>query len=144
VQDEVFLDTAYAIALSAMGDQYHDRAMELRSQMKVAGTRLVTTQAVLLEIGNALSKRRYRDAAIRLVASLLTDTGVEVLPLKADLFARAFRLYYDRADKEWGLTDCVSFVVMADRGIREALTADEHFQQAGFLPLLRERHGEQV
>jgi hypothetical protein len=62
---------------------------------------------------------------------------VEVLPLEAELFVRAFRLYSDRADKEWGLTDCVSFVVMTDRGIREALTADEHFEQAGFLPLLR-------
>ena len=139
MQVEVFLDAAYAIALSATSDQYHARAMELRSQMKIEGTRLVTTQGVVLEVGNALSKLRYRDAAIRLVASLLTDPNVEVLPLEAELFARAFRLYSDRADKEWGLTDCVSFVVMADRGIREALTADEHFQQAGFLPLLREK-----
>jgi uncharacterized protein len=136
VQVEVFLDAAYAIALSATSDQYHGRAMELRSRMKTDGTRLVTTQAVVLEVGNALSKLRYRDAAIRLVASLLTDPNVEVLPLEAELFVRAFRLYSDRADKEWGLTDCVSFVVMTDRGIREALTADEHFQQAGFLPLL--------
>jgi predicted nucleic acid-binding protein len=53
------------------------------------------------------------------------------------MLTRAFQLFSDRADKEWGLTDCVSFVVMADRGTREALTADEHFQQAGFVPLLR-------
>lgn len=139
MQAEVFLDAAYAIALSAASDQYHGRAMELRSQLQTEGTRLVTTQGVVLEIGNALSKLRYRDAAIRLVAALLTDPNVEVLALEADLFVRAFRLYSDRADKEWGLTDCVSFVVMADRGIREALTADEYFQQAGFLPLLWER-----
>jgi uncharacterized protein len=137
VQAEVFLDAAYAIALSAASDQYHDRAIELCSQMKTEGTRLVTTQGVVLEVGNALSKLRYRDAAIRLIAALLADPSVEVLSLEAELFARAFRLYSDRADKEWGLTDCVSFMVMADRGIREALTADEHFQQAGFLPLLR-------
>ncbi len=137
MQAEVFLDAAYTIALSAANDQYHDRARDLRARMKIEGTRLVTTQAVVLEVGNALSKRRYRDAAIRLVASLFTDRKVEVLPLEVELFARAFGLYSDRADKEWGLTDCVSFVVMADRGIREALTADEHFQQAGFLALLR-------
>jgi hypothetical protein len=137
VQAEVFLDAAYAIALSAPSDQHHDRAMELRTRMKIEGTRLVTTQGVVLEVGNALSKQRYRAAAIRLVAALLTDPNVEVLPLEAELFARAFQLYSDRTDKEWGLTDCVSFVVMTDRGIREALTADEHFQQAGFLPLLR-------
>jgi uncharacterized protein len=139
VQAEVFLDAAYAIALSATSDQYHDRAMELCSQLRVEGTRLVTTQGVVLEVGNALSKLRYRDAAIRLVASLLTDRNVEVLPLEAELFAKAFQLYSDRTDKEWGLTDCISFVVMSDRGIQEALTADEHFQQAGFLTLLRER-----
>ncbi len=139
MQVELFLDAAYAIALSATSDQYHDRAMELRSRMKIEGTRLVTTQGVVLEIGNALSKLRYRDSATRLIAALLADPKVEVLALESGLFGRAFRLYAERADKEWGLTDCVSFVVMKDRGIREALTADEHFQQAGFLPLLRER-----
>jgi uncharacterized protein len=137
VQAEVFLDAAYAIALSAASDQYHARAVELRSQMKREGTRLVTTQGVVLEIGNALSKLRYRSAAIRLVASLAADPNVDILAIDAELSARAFLLYSDRPDKEWGLTDCASFVVMAERGLREALTADEHFQQAGFLPLLR-------
>lgn len=138
MQAEVFLDAAYAIALSAPSDQHHVRAVELRSQMMREGTRLITTQAVVLEIGNALSKRRHRDAAVRLVVSLMRDRSVEVIPLDAGLFARALQLYSDRMDKEWGLTDCASFIVMADRGIREALTADEHFQQAGFLSLLRD------
>jgi predicted nucleic acid-binding protein len=61
-----------------------------------------------------------------------------IVPLSEDLYARAFRLYRERADKEWGLTDCVSFVVMQDRKISEALTTDEHFQQAGFCALLLE------
>jgi predicted nucleic acid-binding protein len=137
VQAEVFLDAAYAIALSSPSDQYHDRAMEMRVRMKIEKTRLVTTQGVVLEIGNALSKQRYRDAAIRLVSSLFTDPNVEVVLLSPELFIRAFQLYTDRTDKEWGLTDCVSFVVMADRAILEALTADEHFQQAGFLSMLQ-------
>jgi predicted nucleic acid-binding protein len=63
---------------------------------------------------------------------------VEIVPLSAPLLQRAVTLYAERPDKEWGLTDCTSFIVMEERGIRDALTADEHFRQAGFRPLLRE------
>jgi uncharacterized protein len=137
VKAEVFLDAGYAIALSAPRDPYHDRAMELRSQIKVEGTRLVTTLGVVLEVGNALSKRRHRAGGIRILASLQADRRVEILPLLPELLSRAFQLFAARPDKEWGLNDCVSFVVMSDRRIVEALTADEHFRQAGFRPLLR-------
>ncbi len=61
-----------------------------------------------------------------------------MVPLSEDLYARAVALYGSRPDKEWGLIDCASFVVMTDRGLSKALTADEHFQQAGFRALLRE------
>ena len=90
------------------------------------------------EIGNALAKQRYRDAASQLLEALESDPQVEIVPLAEQLYARALQLYRERPDKEWGLTDCVSFVVMQDRGITEALTADEHFQQTGFRVLLRE------
>jgi uncharacterized protein len=137
VGHEVFLDSAYAIALSAPSDRLHRRAIELAGELESARTRVVTTQAVLLEIGNALSKQRYRAAAVRLLRSLECDPNVEVIPLTAELHARAFSLFRERTDKEWGLTDCISFIVMQDRGIRESLTADDHFQQAGFQALLR-------
>jgi len=137
VQVEVFLDTAYAVALSAPNDQFHDRAALLAVQLEAEKPRLVTTEAVVLEIGNALSKQRYRAAAVRLIASLLADANVEIVPLSAELCVRAFQLYSERTDKEWGLTDCVSFMVMSDRRIGEALTPDEHFRQAGFRPLLQ-------
>ena len=70
---EVFLDTAYAIALSSANDHFHQRAVLLANQLEAAGTRLVTTQAVLLEIGNALSKQRYRSTAIQLLDALEAD-----------------------------------------------------------------------
>lgn len=140
VGSEVFLDTAFAIALSSPKDHFHHRAGLLAEQLQEAGTCLVTTRAVILEIGNALSKERYHAAAVRLLNSLEADPAVEVIPLSEPLYARAFRLYRERPDKEWGLTDCVSFVVMEDRGLSEALTTDEHFPQAGFRALLRE-HG---
>jgi predicted nucleic acid-binding protein len=126
--NEVFLDAAYAIALSVSTDQHHDKAMALRAELKLAPNRLVTTRAVLLEIGNALAKTRYRVAAIQLLDSLEGDPNVEIIPMSEELFNRAIQLYRDRLDKEWGITDCVSFVVMQDRGLTSALTTDDHFQ----------------
>jgi uncharacterized protein len=136
MQAKVFLDAVYAIALSSPNDQFHEEALVLASELQAAQSRLVTTEAVILEIGNSLSKQQYRLAGVRLIASLLADPNVEIVPSSPDLFARAFRLYAQRADKEWGLTDCISFVVMSNYGISEALTADEHFRQAGYKPLL--------
>ncbi len=63
---------------------------------------------------------------------------MEIVPLSEALYARAAKLYRERADKEWGLTDCISILVMQDRGLTDALTTDGHFQQAGFRALLRE------
>lgn len=137
-QDEVFLDTSYALALAAPTDAYHQRALLLANEIEAANATLVTTRAILLEIGNALARQRYRAAAIALLQALETDPGVEVLPLSEALYAEALALYTSRPDKEWGLIDCASFVVMSQRGLTKALSADEHFQQCGFRALLRE------
>lgn len=138
MRPEAFLDAAYAIALAAPTDALHGRAVALADELEADRTRLVTTRAVLLEIGNALSKRRHRGAAVQLLSALETDPSVEIVDLSPDLYAEALDLYRRRPDKEWGLVDCASFVVMESRGIAEALTADEHFEQAGFRALLRE------
>ncbi len=112
--------------------------MALAERLKQAGARLLTTRAVVLEIGNALAKLRYREAAIRLLEAIDTDPQVEIVSLSEDLYRRAFDLYRSRPDKEWGLTDCISFTVMWDRSLTDALTADEHFRQAGLRALLLE------
>ena len=119
------MDAADAIALSAPGDQFHAEAEVLAEQMERDGTKLVTTRAVLLEIGNALGKQRHRAAAVALLEALEADPAVEVVPLSEDLCARAFSLYRSRPDKEWGLIDCVSFIVMQERGLTAALTTDD-------------------
>lgn len=134
---EVFLDTAFAIALSASTDQYHQQAIRLAEELEASKTRLVTTQAVLLEIGNALARLRYRQAAIQLLIALEQDPTVEIIPLSETVYRQALQLYATRPDKEWGLTDCVSFVVMRERGLTEALTTDNHFEQAGYQILLK-------
>jgi hypothetical protein len=137
----VFLDTSYAIALSSTTDALHPQALALADQMEASGTRLVTTWAVLLEIGNALSRVQFRRAALELLSSLQSDVSVEIVPLTVPLLEQGVKLYSQRLDKEWGLTDCVSFVVMEARGMRDALTADEHFRQAGFRALMLEGTG---
>ena len=98
--------------------------------------RLVTTEFVLLEIGDGLAAVRLRHQAVDIIELFRTDPDVEIVPAPTDLFAAAFALYRARADQGWRLTDCASFVVMGERGLTAALTADAHFRQAGFRALL--------
>ncbi len=130
-----FIDTGYWLGLATDRDPHHERAVVL-SRILVGP--FVTTEAVLLELGNAFSGARFRALGVRLLNDIRTAPDIEVTPLGPDLLARAIDLYAARPDKEWGLTDCVSFVVMQERGIHEALAADQHFVQAGFRALLRD------
>ena len=135
---KAFLDTAFAIAASVPTDAFHEKAVQLAAKIKSDRLRLITTRGVLLEIGNALSKPRHRMDAAALLQALEDDKDVEIVPFTEELYARAFYLYRTRPDTEWGLVDCLSFVVMQERGITDALTTDEHFKQAGFRVLMRE------
>ena len=128
----LFLDTSFAIALASRRDQLHEKAVSLASQIREEGLELVTTIPVVIEIGNSLAKQSFRSAAIQLITSLHSDPSVTIVPLDHSLYNRSFALFSDRSDKDWGLTDCISFVVMEDQQIGSALTADKHFQQAGF------------
>ncbi len=134
--DKVFLDTSYAIALSVPKDQNHKKALHIADLLEANAVTLVTTRAIILEIGNALSPLKYRQAAIELLESLEEDPNVKVIPITEQLYQRGFQLFKDRTDKEWGIIDCMSFVVMGDNDIDTALTADKHFQQHGFKALL--------
>ena len=134
---ELTLDSGFAIALASRRDQHHQRAVELASEIKANASNLVTTQAVVLEIGNSLSKRKYRTDGVRLIASLRSDPAVEIVANDEELFDKSFALFANRDDKEWSLTDCMSFVLMETRGIQDALTPDDHFNQAGFNALMR-------
>jgi uncharacterized protein len=139
VRNEVFLDTNYAVALAADSDQLHRGAVRLADEVAAIRPRIITTQAVLLEIGNSLRKRQFRLAATQILSWLSADPNVEIVLLTEELYLAAFRLFQDRSDKQWSLTDCVSFVVMAQRDITDALTSDQHFEQAGYRALLLEK-----
>ncbi len=130
----IFIDTSYFLALVNSRDKYHQAAKILAAQVQPP---FVTSSAVLFELGNALAKPPYRALGVRALQQIRTDPEIEVVSVAPDLFAQAITFYQSRPDKAWGLTDCSSFVIMRQRGLREALTADKHFEQAGFRRLLR-------
>ena len=73
----------------------------------------------------------------RTVDTLRANPRVTIVPFSDVLFDEGIELYRRRPDKGWSLTDCISFVVMTDEGLSESLTADRHFEQAGFVALLK-------
>jgi uncharacterized protein len=129
MSSSLFIDTGYVIALINQNDQHHQKALQLAEQYE--GASVVTTDAVLLEIGNALS-RIARQEAIAIIHYFQTDPDVTLVPLTPGLMTEALELYAKHQDKTWGLIDCVSFVVMKNRQLSKALAFDRHFTQAGF------------
>jgi uncharacterized protein len=128
-----FVDTSFWAALIDRRDALHAQATH-RSQT-ISG-RIVTTEAVLLETANMFSKPEWRENAIALINHIKNRDDVEVVPFSASIWDRGWMLFGNRSDKSWSLTDCISFEVMRGRGLSEALTADSHFEQAGFQALL--------
>jgi len=133
---ETFVDTSFVIAVVNRRDQHHAEAVGLADLYD--GEPLVTTEAVLLEIGNALAKQ-YRAEAVAMIEDFLESEEVTVVRIEKGLFERGFALYKTYLDKTWGLIDCLSFVVMQERGIVDVLTTDDDFRQAGFNPLFQQR-----
>jgi len=135
----VFLDTAYVNALVNVRDQWHNAAVQWEEErLAVERRRLVTTECVLVEIADGLAAVRFRAQAVQVITTLQASSFVDIIPASSQLFRTALELYRRRADKDWGLTDCVSFVVMSEQSLSEALTTDDHFRQAGFRALLLE------
>jgi hypothetical protein len=129
----VFADSYYYLAFVNESDAGHRRALEFSRSYQ---GRAVTTEWVLTEVADALSGPEQRGIFLELLAELRRDPGLQVMEASHELFERGIALFSQRSDKSWSLTDCISFVVMEVHGIREALTADHHFEQAGFMPLL--------
>lgn len=130
-----FADTSYWLALLNADDEFHASAVAVSITLDEA---VVTTMWVLTELGDALHRGRNRETFARFLDTLGEHENLEIVAASPGLFQRGVALFRSRPDKEWSLTDCISFVVMADKGIREALTADRHFEQAGFKALLKQ------
>jgi uncharacterized protein len=135
-QRVLLLDTSFIVALENLKDPYHARACELEDKNAEVGTLYLLHVGILLEIADGFARFGRRAAGKRLLNQILTEEGYWIASIDSDLLERAVELYRDRDDKEWGLTDCVSFALMQRENLQEALTADVHFRQAGFRALL--------
>ena len=132
----LLLDTVFIQALLNPRDQYHEQAKRWLNPV-INAAEVWVTEAVLTEVANALSAI-HRNNAVRFIQQCYNTDNIRVVSVDRNLLIRALQLYEARPDKTWGLTDCISFVVMTDQGLINAVTADLHFVQAGFRALLLE------
>jgi predicted nucleic acid-binding protein len=130
----IFADAFYFIALVNTRDQAHQRAVQ---HAQTSDRPLLTTAWILVEVADACAKLRNRTEVGEFIDRLQTLPQIRIVPFSTELFKRGLALYRSRPDKEWSLTDCISFTVMQEEGITEALTGDRHFEQAGFNALLK-------
>jgi uncharacterized protein len=131
----IFIDSGYFIALFNPADQLHACAVACAGRLQES---LLVTEYVLWECVNYFAKPEYRHIASAIIQHVEADPGCELIPASHELFRAGMGLFSSRADKAWSLTDCISFHVMHERRITQALAYDEHFEQAGFKALLRE------
>ena len=130
----VFADAFYFVGLVNRADQHHTRIVAAARQLR---DEVLTTEWILAEFADALAESSSRRLVPQFIRALEQDPKVRIVRAGSELFQRGLRLYEERPDKEWSLTDCLSFVVMKDENLREALTGDQHFEQAGFIALLK-------
>lgn len=132
--NRIFVDTSYYVALLSPGDSLHAKALELGSRLR---GKFVTTEYVLTDVANFLSRAEDREVFLNLLQDLAADTETTILEGSHARFRQGVDYFARRKDKDWSLTDCVSFVIMEELQILDALTADYHYVQAGFHALLR-------
>jgi uncharacterized protein len=133
-KDRLFLDTAFIQALLNPRDDYHDRAKQLFPCIRNA-SEVWITEAIFAEIGNALSAFN-RKGAVRFIQQCYRTKNMRVVSIDTELLMQALALYQSCPDKTWDLTDCISFIVMQQQNLTDAVTSDRHFVQAGFHTLM--------
>ena len=129
-----FLDTNAIYALA--DSRNHDHAAVRAVYNDLART-FILHELILVEAFSLLTKRLHKQAAIRTIGAFRLSPRVEKVPLTPDLLEAGWERCRRFADKEWDWIDCVSFELMERRSIREALSLDRHFAQAGFSLLVR-------
>ena len=132
----VFLDTSGWITLLNASDPQHAHAWEVWRGIVTGARPVVLTDLVVAETGNGLARTRLRAEFVAAVELIRESRTAELVHTDSDRLRDALALYAARADKAWGLVDCVSFRLMEQRGIEDAFTTDRHFEQAGFRCLL--------
>ena len=126
-------DTYFYLAILNIRDTAHRLAIDTSDRLP---GQIVTTDLVLVEVADAMCSSHHRSKFLDLLDLIEADGRTQVIRSNEQLFRVGVELYRQRSDKDSPLTDCISFVVMRQQGLNEALTADHHFEQAGFVALL--------
>ena len=136
---KIFADTAGWGHLLDTAQSYHTQATTIYRNSRQQGRRLVTTNYVIAELAALLHSppRIPKPMIVSLITNLKTSIWIDVLHVNSEMDEQAWQLFSQRLDKNWSLVDCSSFIVMRQYGIQEALTTDHHFEQAGFICLLK-------
>ncbi len=136
---DIFVDTRGWGHLVDPREAHHEFASNIYQLSRQQKRKLVTTNYVIAELVALLTSpfRIPHVTSITLIENLKASPYIQIIHIDNELDERAWQLLKNRADKEWSLVDCSSFVVMQELGITEALTADRHFEQAGFVRLLK-------
>jgi predicted nucleic acid-binding protein len=131
----VFADSFYYFALVNRSDMAHPKAAAFTASYT---GRTITTGWVLTELADGWARPvSRRGVFLQMLADLRSNPETEIVATTDKLLEEGLSIYGQRPDKEWSLTDCISFVVMQKNGITDALTGDHHFEQAGFVALLK-------
>jgi len=131
---KIFLDTGGILALINKRDALHKKAIKVNKVLEQEEVQFIVTDYIVVEVGNALAK--HKELAMKTLDHLQTSEDIQRLKITDEIFDQALELYKKYSDKEWGITDISSFVVMQQEGINEAFTTDHHFKQFGFRILL--------
>ncbi len=132
----VFADTSYWVGVADPRDSLHAAAQ----WMGVEFGPLLTSEYVLVELLAYFCDwgTTFRTLVTGIVREAFDSATVDVVPASSELFLRSLALYESCLDKGYSLVDCTSMLIMRERGLTEALTADRHFEQEGFVALLRD------
>jgi uncharacterized protein len=130
------VDTSGFYTLLVKGDSTHSRASAILARAAQSKNRFVTTDYVLDETATLLKARGHAHLAEAFFETVFASAACRVEWMDPDSFAETRRFFLKHHDQDWSFTDCFSFWVMKTLGVRDALTTDAHFRQAGFNPLL--------
>ena len=128
----LFADTFYWAAMLNPRDQWHGEVK--RFNQTLGAVKIVTTDEVITEFLNFFSgfETVIKQGAAQRAKLILASPMVEVVPQSRITFLAGLRLYEQRLDKGFSLTDCISMEIMKSLNITEVLTHDQHFRQEGF------------
>jgi len=137
MMEAIFMDSFAWIAAINKSDNYHEICLSILEELLNNQAKLITTNYVLVETINALSKVEYRKTAIEFIDKLEKSPSVQIIRITDEIYNNAWTFYKQRMDKDWGITDCTSFEVMRAFNVKKAFTNDKHFEQAGYSLLVK-------